>query len=62
MKIVEHIPQPIQTGANWSAVGAAISAFVGWLQGPLAVVASLLSICWLALQIYSFFKKRNDSA
>lgn len=56
---LESIPQSIQTPANWTAVGTSVGAFIGWIQGPLAVIASLLSILWLSLQIYSFFKKRK---
>lgn len=56
-QIQQHIPQPIQTGANWGSVGAALASFFGAIQGPLAVLASLLSICWLSLQIYSWFRK-----
>ena len=56
-QIQQSIPQPLQTVSNWGAVGAAVSSFVGWIQGPLAVVASLLSICWLSLQIYGWFRK-----
>ena len=58
-QIQQHIPQSVQVPANWAAVGAAISSFVGWIQGPLAVIASLLSICWLSLQIYGWFQKRR---
>ena len=58
-QIQAHIPQPIQTGANWGSVGAALMSFFGAIQGPLAVVASLLSICWLSLQIYAFFKRKG---
>ena len=58
-QIQQSIPQVVQTPANWAAVGASVSAFVGWIQGPLAVIASLLSICWLSLQIWAFFKKKR---
>jgi hypothetical protein len=57
--IQEHIPQSIQTGANWGSVGAALASFFGAIQGPLAAIASMLSILWLGLQIYSYFKKRK---
>lgn len=56
---IEHVPQSIQLPANWTAVSAAIASFVGWIQGPLAVVASILSIIWLGLQIYGWFDKRR---
>ena len=59
-QLQQSIPHPVQTGCNWTAVGAAVSSFVGWLQGPLAIVASFLSICWLGLQIYAFFKNRKQ--
>lgn len=59
-QIQAAIPQPVQTGANWGSVGAALMSFFGAIQGPLAVVASLLSICWLSLQIWSWFKNRKD--
>lgn len=58
-QIQQAIPHSVQTPANWAAVGAAISSFVGWIQGPLAVLASLLSVLWLSLQIYGWFKKRK---
>jgi hypothetical protein len=58
-QIQQHIPQSVQTGANWGSVGAALASFFGAIQGPLAVLASLLSICWLSLQIYSWFKHRK---
>jgi hypothetical protein len=48
---------PAQTGLNYGSVGAAAASFVGIIQGPLAVIASLLSIIWLALQIYSWVDK-----
>lgn len=57
--VPEHIPQSVQTLGNWGSVGAAVSSFVGIIQGPLAVIASLLSICWLGLQIYSWFANRK---
>jgi hypothetical protein len=56
-QIQQHIPQSVQTGANWGSVGAALASFFGAIQGPLAVLASLLSICWLSLQIYSWCRK-----
>lgn len=56
---VEHIPQTVQSGGNWTAVGAALASFFGAIQGPLAVVASVLSIVWLSLQIYTWFDKRR---
>jgi len=55
---LDHIPQSVQTPCNWTAVGAAVSSFAGWIQGPLAVVASILSIIWLAVQLYSWWKKQ----
>lgn len=58
-QIQEHIPQTIQTAANWGSVGAAMASFFGAIQGPLAAIASLLSICWLSLQIYSWWKRRK---
>jgi hypothetical protein len=58
-QIQQHIPQSVQTGANWGSVGAALASFFGAIQGPLAVLASLLSICWLSLQIYSWFRHRK---
>lgn len=54
-----NIPQSVQTVGNWGSVGAAVSSFVGIIQGPLAVVASLLSIVWLSLQIYSWYDRRK---
>lgn len=56
---LDQIPPYIQTPCNWTAVGAAASSFIGLIQGPLAVVASLLSICWLSLQIYSWWKRKE---
>jgi hypothetical protein len=50
---------PVQAAGNFSAVGAAMASFFGMIQGPLAVLASFLSICWLSLQIYSWFERRN---
>jgi len=58
-QIQQHIPLPVQHGLDWSAVGAAAASFAGVIQGPLAVVASLLSIVWLGLQIYGKLKKRR---
>lgn len=55
----QHIPAPVQHGLDWSAIGAAGASFAGVIQGPLAVIASLLSIVWLSLQIYSKLKKRK---
>lgn len=48
---------PAQTGLNYGSVGAAVASFVGLIQGPLAVIASGLSIIWLGLQIYSWIDK-----
>jgi hypothetical protein len=56
-QLQQHIPQSVQTGANWGSVGAALASFFGAIQGPLAAIASLLSICWLSLQIYAWFKR-----
>ena len=58
-QVTQSIPQSIQTATNWSAVGAAMASFFGAIQGPLAAIASLLSICWLSLQIYSWWRKRK---
>jgi hypothetical protein len=55
---IQHIAPPVQAGANWGAVGAAVMSFFGVIQGPLAVLASFLSICWLGLQIYSWVERR----
>lgn len=56
---VEHLPQAVQTSGNWTAVGAALASFFGAIQGPLAVIASGLSIVWLALQIFSWVERRR---
>lgn len=58
-QIQQHIPQSVQTGANWGSVGAALGSFFGAIQGPLAAIASFLSICWLGLQIYSWFMRHR---
>ena len=49
-QVQELIPQPLQTGLNWGAVGAAVGAFLDFLPG----VAALFSIIWLGLQIWLF--------
>jgi hypothetical protein len=59
LEAVQHFPVPAQTGLNWGAVSASVASFVGIIQGPLAVIASLLSIAWLSLQIYSWFDRRS---
>ncbi len=55
---VQHIPVPVQVGLNYGSVGAALSAFFGAIQGPLAVIASVLSIIWLGMQIWLFLKNK----
>jgi hypothetical protein len=57
-QLQQHIPQSVQTGANWGSVGAALSAFFGAIQGPAAVVASVLSAVWLGCQLWLFFKNK----
>lgn len=62
MRVLEPIQQmapQVQAAGNWGAVGAALMSFFGVIQGPLAVIASLLSICWLGLQIFAWFEKRR---
>ena len=56
---VSQLPLPAQQGTSWAAVAAAVSSFVGWIQGPLAVIASVLSIIWLGLQIYGWIAKHR---
>jgi hypothetical protein len=34
-------------------------SFFGVIQGPLAVLASFLSICWLGIQIFAWFERRK---
>lgn len=57
-QIQQSIPPVVQTGANWGAVGAAVSSFFGVIQGPLAVIASVLSICWLGMQMWIAWKTK----
>jgi hypothetical protein len=57
--MVQQVPSPVQAGLNWGSIGGAVSSFFGFIQGPLAAVASLLSIVWLSLQIYSWVEKRR---
>jgi hypothetical protein len=56
---VQHIAPPVQAAGNFSAIGAAMASFFGMIQGPLAVIASFLSICWLGLQIFSWLERRR---
>jgi hypothetical protein len=56
---VQHLAPPVQAAGNWGSVGAAVMSFFGVIQGPLAVLASFLSICWLGLQIFAWFEKRR---
>lgn len=57
--ITQQMPWPAQAGLNYGAVSASIASFVGLIQGPLAVIASTLSIIWLGLQIYAWFCRRK---
>ncbi len=60
---IDSLSPAVQAGANWTSFGTAVSAsiaiIVGAVQGPLAVLASLLSAAWLGLQIYTWFEKRR---
>lgn len=53
-QIQAYIPQQIQTGLNWTSIGAAVAAIAGWLPA----IAALFSIIWLSLQIWMFFIKK----
>jgi hypothetical protein len=55
---VQHIAPPVQAGANWGSVGAAILSFFGVIQGPIAVIASVLSAAWLGCQLWLFFTNK----
>jgi hypothetical protein len=54
-QIQQSIPQSVQTGLNWGSIGATVATIAGWLPS----VAALLSIVWLGLQIFVFFKNKN---
>jgi hypothetical protein len=50
-RAIDHTPQ----GVTWAAAGTGLlGLFTSWVP----VVASVLSVIWLALQIWLFFKKR----
>jgi hypothetical protein len=55
-QIQQAIPQPLQTGLNWTSIGATVATIAGWLPN----IAALLSIIWLSLQIFSWFEKRRS--
>lgn len=54
----------IKHGIDATAAAAAFASFIGWLPGALSIFASILSICWLGIQIYEWRQKkkgyRND--
>lgn len=58
VEAVGQLPAVAQHSTSWAAVAAAVSSFVGLVQGPLAVLASVLSVAWLACQIWLFFKNK----
>lgn len=45
--------------ADVVAVSAAFSSFAGWFQPLVAIIASLLSICWLTVQLVDWHFKRK---
>jgi len=54
-RAIDHVPQGVINGANWTAAGTGLlGLFTSWVP----VVASILSVVWLGLQIWLFFKKK----
>lgn len=43
-----------------TAVGATVASIMGWLQGNLSILASLLSVVWLGIQIIFAIQNQND--
>lgn len=43
---------------SWAAVGATAASVTEMMQGLLSILASLVSVMWLSIQIYSWFEKR----
>ena len=54
---LDYVPQQVQSGMTGGAVIGAWASAAGLLQDWLGVVAAALSIIWLSLQIYSWWKK-----
>ena len=54
---MDQVPQQVQSGMTGGAVIGAWASAAGLLQDWLGVVAAALSIIWLSLQIYSWWKK-----
>lgn len=46
-----------RTGLDLAAITNVIATLVGWLPS----IAALLSIIWLGIQIYDWYKKRKIS-
>ena len=59
MKLIDAIPQQVQTGMTGGAVAGAWASAAGLMQDWLGVAAAFLSIVWLGLQIYSWFERRK---
>ena len=53
-QIQQAIPQPVNAGINWTAVGAAFASFLGYLPG----IAAGLSILWLLFQFWVAWKTK----
>lgn len=51
--------QHIRHFLDASAFGAALLSFLGVLQPLLAVIATVLSICWLCVQFYDRHQRRS---
>lgn len=57
--MLDQIPQQAQAGLTGGAVAGAWLSLVDVIQGYAALAASILSIIWLGLQIWSWWEKRR---
>jgi hypothetical protein len=55
------IPQQAQLPGDAVVYGGVIAVWLGYLPTVLAVVASVLSILWLGIQIFTWFRNRHAS-
>ena len=53
-QIQQALPQQVTTGLNVTAISSAFASFLGYLPS----IAAGLSIVWLSLQIWLFFRSK----
>ena len=61
MKITLAIPPQAQMPGDAVVASGIVAFWLGYLPTALGVIVSVMSMIWLGLQIYAFWKKRRES-